>query len=87
VDFLSDGGIGTMTPMSDLLNNPARKIGETTRDRRRRYRALAKECRMKAAKTTDLAARPTLIQFAQLCEILAEGIETRLRDNAPPISS
>jgi hypothetical protein len=47
----------------------------------RRYRALAKECRAKAAKTKDVAARPTLIQFAQLCEILADGIEARLRDD------
>jgi hypothetical protein len=30
-----------------------------------------------AAKTKDLSARPGPIQFAQLCEILADSIETR----------
>jgi hypothetical protein len=51
---------------------------ETANDRIRRYRNEAQECRVNAAKTKDLAAQPGLIQFAQLCEILADSIEARL---------
>ena len=68
--------------LPQISNNDGCKVGGTARDRMRRYRALAKECRAKAAKTKGLAARSTLIQFAQLCEILADGIEARLHDNA-----
>ena len=65
------------------------KVGETARDRMRRYRAGAEECRANAAKTKDLilTARPGLIQFAQLCEILADSIEARLGDDTPPNSN
>jgi hypothetical protein len=49
----------------------------------------AYECRANAAKTKDLilTARPGLIQFAQLCEILADSIEARLGDDTPPNSN
>ena len=51
---------------------------ETERQRAQRYRAEAEQCRAYAAKTTDLMVRPCLLQFAQLREILADGIEARL---------
>jgi hypothetical protein len=50
---------------------------ETERQRAQRYRADAEQCRADAAKTIDLMIRPCLLQFAQLCEILADGIEAR----------
>ena len=60
------------------------EVGETPRDRVRRYRAGAEECRASAAKTRDLIlmSRPGLIQFAQLCEMLADSIEARLGDDS-----
>jgi len=62
---------------------------EAERQRARHYRAGANECRAQAAETKDLilATRPGLIQFAQLCEILADGIEAGLGDDAQPNSS
>ena len=54
------------------------------KDRIRRYRVEAQECRASAAKTKDLTARPGLIQFAQLCEILADSIEAGLADDTSP---
>jgi len=59
---------------------------EADRDKARQYRERAEECRADAAKTDDLilTARPGLIQFAQLCEILADSIEARLGDTTPP---
>ncbi len=66
---------------------PMNKVGETARDRMRRYRAEAEECRTNAAKTKDLTARSCLIQVAQLYEIMADGIEATLRDDAPPNSN
>jgi len=58
---------------------------EVERQRARRYRAGAEECRANAAETKDLilTARPGFLQFAQLCEILADSIEARLGDDAP----
>ena len=55
-------------------------------DRMRRYLAGAEECRANAAKTKDLIlnTRPGLIQFAQLCEILADSIAARLGDDTAP---
>jgi hypothetical protein len=50
---------------------------ETQRQRAQRYRAEAEQCRADAAKTIDLMIRPCLLQFAQLREILADGIEAR----------
>jgi hypothetical protein len=60
---------------------------ENAKDRIHRYRVAARECRENAAKTTDLAVRPCLIQFAQLCEILADGIEATLDDETMPNSN
>jgi hypothetical protein len=54
---------------------------ESAKDRIRRYRVEAQECRVSAAKMKDLTARPGLIQFAQLCEILADGIDAQLADD------
>jgi hypothetical protein len=51
---------------------------EVERQRAQRYRAAVEQCRADAAKTKDPMVRPCLIQFAQLCEILADGIEARL---------
>jgi hypothetical protein len=51
---------------------------EAERKRARRYRDHAKKCRANAAKTKDLEARPGLIQFAQLCDMLADSIEAKL---------
>ena len=64
--------------MDALLSND-----ESARDVMRRYRGAAEECRANAAKTKDLilTSRPGLIQFAQLCEILADGIEARLGED------
>ena len=45
----------------------------------RRYRDRAKKFRASAAKTKKLTDRPALIQLAQLCDILADGIEAELR--------
>jgi len=45
----------------------------------RRYRDRAKKFRASAAKTKKLTDRPALIQLAQLCDILADGIEAQLR--------
>jgi hypothetical protein len=66
-----------------LMNN----TGETDRDRMRRYRDEAEECRANAAKMKDLTARPGLIQVAQLYEIIADAIEDTLGDDTPPNSS
>jgi len=63
------------------------KISETARDRMRRYRDQAEECRANAAEVKDLTARPGLIQVAQLYEIMAEAIEDTLDDDTPPDSS
>ena len=60
---------------------------EAERKRARRYRGRAEKCRANAAKTKDLTARPGLIQFAQLCEILADSIEARLGDDTAPNSN
>jgi hypothetical protein len=57
---------------------------EAERKRARRYRNRAKKFRASAAKTKDLAARPGLIQCAQLCEILANSIEAGLGDDREP---
>ena len=57
---------------------PTSEGRDTVNDRIRRYRIEAQECRVSAAKTKDLTARPGLIQFAQLCEILADSIEAGL---------
>ncbi len=48
----------------------------------RRYRDRAKKFRASAAKTKKLTDRPVLIQLAQLCDILADGIEAELRAGA-----
>lgn len=62
------------------------KTGEADSDRMRRYRDQADECRTNAAKTKDLilTTRPGLIQFAQLCEILADSIAARLGEDTAP---
>jgi len=56
---------------------------ESDREKMRRLRDQAEECRVVAANAQDLIlmARPGLTQFAQLCEILADSIEARLRDD------
>jgi len=59
---------------------------EIERQRAQRYRAEAEQCRADAAKTIDLMIRPCLLQFAQLCEILADGIEARLGAGIGPNS-
>ena len=66
---------------------PMNKAGETARDRMRRFRAGAEECRANAAKMKDLTARPGLIQVAQLYEIMAEAIASTLGDDTPPNSN
>jgi hypothetical protein len=48
----------------------------------RRYRDRAKKFRASAAKTKKLNDRPALIQLAQLCDILADGIAAELRAGA-----
>ena len=48
----------------------------------RRYGVEAQECRMNAAKTKNPTERPGLLQFAQLCEILANSIEASLADES-----
>jgi hypothetical protein len=60
---------------------------EVERQKARRYRAEAQECRASAAKAKDPMARTRLIQFAQLGEILADGIEARFGDNMLPNSN
>lgn len=60
---------------------------ETANDRIRRYRIDAQEWRVRAAKTKDLTAQPGLIQFAQLCEILADSIEAGLAEDTSPNSN
>src|SRR6516164_2377644 len=52
------------------------------RKRVRRYRDRAKRFRASAAKTKKRTDRPALIQLAQLCDILADGIEAQLRADA-----
>ena len=59
---------------------------EIERQRAQRYRAEAEQCRADAAKTIDLMIGPCLLQFAQLCEILADGIEARLGAGIGPNS-
>ena len=59
---------------------------EMERQRAQRYRSEAEQCRADAAKTIDLTIRPCLLQFAQLCEILADGIEARLGAGIGPNS-
>ena len=56
---------------------------EAERQRARRYRIGADECRTQAAETKDLIlmTRPGLIQFAHLCEILADSIEARFGED------
>ena len=49
------------------------------RKRVRRYRDRARRFRASAAKTKKRTDRPALIQLAQLCDILADGIEAQLR--------
>jgi hypothetical protein len=63
------------------------EASETAKDRIKRYRVEARECRVSAAKTKDLTDRPGLLQFAQLCEILADSIEAGLGDDTPPNSN
>jgi hypothetical protein len=53
-----------------------RRVAE--RVRARRYRERARECRAEASETKAPTAPPGLIQFALLCEILADGIDARL---------
>jgi len=60
---------------------------EAERKRARRYRDRAKKFSASAAKTKDLAARPGLIQFAQLCQILADSIEAGLGEYREPNSN
>ena len=55
---------------------------ESDKEKLARLRQRAKACRANAANTKDPTARPGLIQFAQLCEILADSIEARLSDDA-----
>jgi len=54
-------------------------MGDLQRKRVRRYRDRAKRFRASAAKTKKRTDRPALIQLAQLCDILADGIEVQLR--------
>jgi hypothetical protein len=49
------------------------------RKRVRRYRDRARRFRASAAKTKKRTDRPAFIQLAQLCDILADGIEAQLR--------
>jgi hypothetical protein len=60
---------------------------EARRQKARRYRAQAEECRANGAKAKDPTGRACLIQFAQLCEILADSIEAKLGDDTPPNSN
>ena len=57
------------------------------RKRVRRYRDRAKRFRASAAKTKKRTDRPALIQLAQLCDILADGIKAQLRADAPHTSN
>jgi hypothetical protein len=58
---------------------------EAERERARRYREQARECRAEAIKKTkDQTARPGLIQFALLCEMLADSIERRHAERTRP---
>jgi hypothetical protein len=53
---------------------------ETERERARRYRQRARESRTEAT-NTGATARHGLIQFALLCEILADSIEAQLAED------
>ncbi len=59
---------------------------EIDRDKIRRYRDRADECRARAAEMHDPDARAGLIQVAESCERMAGIIEARLGDDTPPNS-
>jgi hypothetical protein len=54
------------------------EIHEAERDRARRYRDYADECRRNAAETKDTGIRTTLMQLAALYDLMANGIDDRL---------
>jgi hypothetical protein len=57
------------------------------RKRARRYRDRARRFRASAEKTKKRTDRPALIQLAQLCDILADGIKAQLRAEITTVSS
>jgi hypothetical protein len=57
---------------------------EAEQERARRYRERAREYRVEATKTKAPTALPGLIQFALLCEMLADSIDTRLAERKRP---
>jgi len=56
---------------------------ELQRKRLRHYRDRAKRFRTSAAKTNERTDLPALIQLAQLCDILADGIMAQLHADTP----
>ena len=81
----SGGRVLTPTDVQGLLE----RCGKLTllgtdlqRKRVRRYRDRARRFRASAAKTKKRTDRPALIQLAQLCDILADGIKAQLRADA-----
>ncbi len=54
---------------------PKNKVGETARNRIRRYRDYADECRRNAAETKDSGIRTTLMQLAALYDLMADGLD------------
>ena len=63
------------------------KARETERNRARRYRDRADECRRNAAETKDPQARAGLIQVAQAYDQMAEAIEAKLDGDTLPNSN
>jgi len=59
---------------------------ESARDRMRRYRDRAEECRAHAAEMKDPDARAGLIQVAESYERMAGAIEAKLPEDTPPKS-
>jgi hypothetical protein len=69
--------------MSGVVSLPL-NVAEAKRDRIRRYRDRAEECRRNGAGMHDPDARAGLMQVAEAYEQMAEALEDTLPDDSPP---
>jgi hypothetical protein len=59
---------------------------ESDKEKIRRFRDRAEECRAHAVEMKDSDARAGLIQVAESYERMADAIEAKLREHTPPKS-